>query len=168
MSKTKMGGLFIVDCFNRDGELKWSDRAYNKVVNQGLQHILNVTFDTETDKAGTWYVGLVADTEAIVVGDVMSTHAFAESTLYSQSTRPIFVDGRTNQTVNNSSGKATFSLNADGTTIGGAFLASSKTAGGTAGVLLCAAQFSGGKKTGDSGDSLQVTYTFVASDDTSS
>ena len=67
------------------------------------------------------------------------------------------------QSITNSANKASFSINADSQTAGGAFLASVAT--GTSGTLLCCAAFTGGNKSVDDGDTLEVTYTVSAADD---
>lgn len=163
MSGIKVGGEFVMTCRDRHGRQKWSDTFHNVVVSTGLIHILDCVLTGGT-QVGTWYIGLIGDGSTISTGDMLSTHAFTETTEYSESTRVIFTEARTGVSVSNSANKATFTLQEDGTTIDGAFLASSKTAGGTTGVLLCAAGFTGGAKSGDSGDKLEVTYTFTAAD----
>ena len=35
--KAKGGGVFHFQCFDKDGNLKWEDKACNLVVNQGLK-----------------------------------------------------------------------------------------------------------------------------------
>jgi hypothetical protein len=35
-----LGGIFDVECFDKDGDLKWRDQAPNLVVNAGLNHLL--------------------------------------------------------------------------------------------------------------------------------
>ena len=45
------------------------------------------------------------------------------------------------------------------------FLSDSATKGGSTGLLLCVAAFSGGDKSADDGDTLNVQYDFSAADD---
>jgi len=62
--------------------------------------------------------------------------------------------------ITNSASPASFSINATAT-IGGAFLISNNTKGGTTGTLFSAADFqSPGDRSVVSGDTLNVTYTF--------
>jgi len=62
--------------------------------------------------------------------------------------------------ISNSASPATFSINATAT-IGGAFLTSNNTKGGTTGILFSASDFAApGDRSVVSGDTLSVTYTF--------
>jgi hypothetical protein len=110
-------------------------------------------------------MGLLSDT---AITSTKTLANISQATECSNATRPAYVETRTNQTLSNSGAKSTFTINKDATTVEGAFLASSNNMKGTTGILMSAALFAGGTKVGDSGDKLIVTYTFVASDDTSS
>lgn len=158
-----VGGTFVANMRKKGStKIAWSDTFHNVVVSEGLEHILDCVLTGGT-QVTTWYIGLKGTT-GIDTGDQISTHSFTEVTAYDESTRPVFTEARSGVSVSNSANKSTFTIDADGTTIEGAFLASSKSAGGSAGVLLCAADFTGGTKVGDSGDKLEVTYTFTAAD----
>jgi hypothetical protein len=62
--------------------------------------------------------------------------------------------------ITNSGSVAVFSVNGT-TTVGGAFLTSDNTKGGTTGILFSASDFtSPGDRSVVSGDTLNVTYTF--------
>lgn len=163
-SGLKMGGIFVAECYDKHGRLKWTNTAHNKVVTTGIQHILDNIFANHP-VVDPWYVGLLASTAITSTKTMLN---ISQATECSNATRPIFVDVRTAQTVTNSAGKSTFTINKDATTVEGAFLCSSNDMNGTSGHLLCAAVFTGGTKVGDSGDKVIVTYTFVGSDDTSS
>lgn len=161
-SGAKLGGVFSVQCYDSQGNLKWADTAKNLVTNVGLQHILDILFVSATTQIDPWYVGLTSGTPNVAAGDTLASHVgWTEVTAYADS-RKAYVDVRSAQSVTNSASKASFAINAT-TTIGGAFLAS--VASGTAGTLLCGAAFTGGNKSADSGDTLEVTYTFSAADD---
>ena len=94
----------------------------------------------------------------------MSSHAgWTEDTTYSNANRPTCTFGTPTtadpSVATNSASPATFNINGS-TTIGGAFLTTSNTKGGTTGTLFSAADFSTGDRTVISGDTLTVTYTF--------
>jgi len=164
-NKVKLGGVFEFRCFDKNGKLKWVDKAENLVVDNGLNFILDLLFAAEPG-VDPWYVGLTDGTPTVASGDTMSSHSgWTEVTAYSEAARQTFSGSRTGQSVDNDASKASFSINADSTTIGGAFLTDASTKGGTGGTLLCAAAFTGGDKSADSGDTLEVKYTFTAADD---
>lgn len=164
-SGIKLKGRFDVICRDKYGNVKWRDYAFNKVVNQGIQYALDACFISGSQST-VWYLGLTDGTPSILATHTMSAHSgWTEVSDYTGN-RKEWVEGRTAQTFDNSSNKATFTLDADGTTVGGCFLTDEDT--GSTGSLFSGAAFSGGDKSGDSGDKLEVTYTIVGSDDTSS
>ena len=158
-------GVYKIQCHDKDGNLKWEDEAPNLVVNEGLQD-MNAKYFTGTTYTAAWYLGLYGSgaTNSPAAGDTMSSHAgWTEVTAYSQATRPACTFG-TPTTANpsvatNSASPASFSINGT-TTVGGAFLTSNNTKGGTTGTLYSAADFSApGDRSVVSGDTLSVTYT---------
>lgn len=160
-------GKYFVECYDKDGNLKWSDEASNLVVNTGLQYMAGTSLDGATARITAWYVGLITGPGSgttFAAGDTASLHAgWAENTTYSNSTRPAatFAAATTANpsVVTNSASKATFNIN-NTATIAGAFLISNDTKGGTSGTLFSASDFTGGDRSVGSGDTLQVTYTF--------
>lgn len=165
----KATGQYLVECFDKDGKLKWTAESKNLVVNVGLQYMAGVAL-TSTAQITTWYVGLygagASNTPAAT--DTMSSHAgWTEVTDYSESTRVAATfAAATNanpSVVTNSASKAQFTMNAT-TTVGGAFLTSGSAKSGTTGTLFSAADFqSPGDRSVVSGDILLVTYTFSLS-----
>ena len=107
---------------------------------------------------------LTDGTPTIAAGDTMASHVgWAEVVAYSEGTRPALTLGTVaSQSVDNSASKASFSINANSTTIGGAAVTTNGTKSGTTGTLYGAAAFTGGDKSTDSGDSLNVTITLTA------
>lgn len=159
-------GYYTVVCHDKDGNLKWAARSENLVVNVGLQD-MNAKYFTGSSYTAAFYLGLygAAASNSPAAGDTMSSHAgWTEVTAYSQSTRPACSFG-TPTTANpsvatNSGSPATFSINGT-TTVGGAFLTTNNTKGGTTGTLFSAANFqSPGDRSVVNGDTLTVTYTF--------
>ena len=164
----KFHGEYIVDCRDKDGNWKWSENVNNIVTTTGIQHIMRAGLASNATTINVWYVGLMdSDTVPSDTDDIGDHGGWGESTLYAEATRPVWSKTVAGVNVGNTGAKATFTLNTDGTTISGAFLCSSKTAGGSAGILMSVAAFAA-QKTGDSGDKLEVSYKIVGSDDTSS
>lgn len=158
-------GVYTMQCFDKDGNLKWEAQCPNLVVNGGLQDMNNKYF-LGSSYTATWYIGLYGSgsTNNPAASDTMSSHAgWTEQTGYSQSTRPA-CSFATPTTANpsvatNSASPAVFSINATAT-IGGAFLTSNNTKSGTTGTLYSASDFtSPGDRSVVSGDTLNVTYT---------
>ncbi len=164
MEKTKIGaflkGRFLVECYDKDGKLKWVEDVPNLVVNEGLDHILDVQFHAETQVA-TWYIGLKG-TGSEAAGDTLASHAgWAELTDFTGD-RQAFVEGAASgQSISNVGNAAVFPITGP-MTVAGAFLASVAT--GSAGKLFCAADFASPRSV-DNGDTLNVTYTIDAADD---
>lgn len=160
------GGRFKVDCLDKDGNLKWTAESKNLVVNVGLQD-MNTQYFKGVSYSAAWYIGLygAAASNNPAAGDTMSSHAgWTEITGYSNANRPTATFGTATtadpSVIDNSASPASFSINATNT-IGGAFLTSNNTKGGTTGILFSAADFqSPGDRSVVSGDTLNVTYTF--------
>ena len=164
--KVKAGGVFTVQCFDKDGNLKWTEENHNLVVNVGLKD-MNDKYFTGSSYTAAWYIGLYGSgaTNSPAAGDTMSSHAgWTEVVAYSQATRPAatFAAATTADpsVITNSASPATFSINGT-TTVGGAFLTSNNTKSGTTGILFSASDFqSPGDRSVVNGDTLTVTYTF--------
>ena len=166
----KATGRFVIECYDKDGKLKWVDDSKNLVVNVGLQYMAGTALDGSTARITSWYLGLygAASSNNPAAGDTMSSHAgWTEVTDYTEATRPAatFVAATTADpsVVTNSASKAQFTMNAT-VTVGGAFLTSNNTKGGTTGTLFSAKDFnSPGDRSVVSGDVVLVTYTFSLS-----
>lgn len=161
------GGVFLFECYDKDGNLKWKDEAKNLVVNVGLQD-MNTKYFSGSSYTAAWYLGLVTGPGAgntYSAGDTMSSHAgWTEDTSYSQATRPACTFGTATtadpSVISNSLSVAVYSINGT-STIAGAFLASNNTKSGTTGTLFSVANFqSPGDRAVVSGDTLNVTYQF--------
>ena len=152
---------YIVECIGPDGKLKWTNEFDNLVTNEGLNDNLDKYLKGSTYTAA-FYVGLTDGTPTVNAADTMSSHAgWTEVTDYSESTREALVLGTVaSQSVDNSASKASYSINATAT-VGGAFITTVSTKGGTTGVLYGVGAFSGDKSV-DNGDTLNVTVTCTA------
>lgn len=165
-NKVKAGGVFAIQCHDKDGNLKWEAESHNLVVNVGLQDMNNKYFAGSSYTAA-WYIGLygAGASNTPAAADTASSHAgWTEVTTYSNATRPACTFGTPTtadpSVATNSASPASFSINGT-TTVGGAFLISNSTKGGTTGTLFSAADFSSpGDRAVVSGDTLLVTYTF--------
>jgi len=160
----RVGGVFTVKCFGPDGKLKWEDIAKNLITNEGLDHILDVLLTGSGEsQVDPWYVGL-KNTGTPAAGDTLAAHAtWTENANYTGDRKEYVDVASSGQSITNAASKASFSIDTNSQTIAGAFLCSAQT--GTSGILLCVADFTGGDKSADSGDTLEVTYVISAADD---
>lgn len=161
----KGGGVFHVQCFDKDGNLKWEDQMHNLVVNTGLQD-MNTQYFKGSSYTAAFYLGLVTGPgsgTAYAAGDTLASHAgWTEFTDYSGSRKAVTFGTATTadpSVIGNSASPAQFSITGAGGVVAGAFLCT--VASGTSGVLFSEADFqSPGDRTVVSGDTLNVTYTF--------
>ena len=161
--QTKFSTLYQVECVGPDGKVKWKESFKNLVVDVGLNDNLDKYFKASNYTAAH-FVGLTDSTPTPAAGDTMASHAgWAEVTAYAAAARPSLVLGAVAaKSVNNSASKASYAVNANATVIGGAFTATDSTKGGSAGILYGIGAFTGGDKSADNGDTLNVTVTLTA------
>jgi hypothetical protein len=157
------GGVYTVECVGPDGQIKWTETFHNIVVNQGLQD-MNTKYFVGSAYTAAWYLGLVQGPGAsntYAAGDTLASHAgWPETAAYSGSRKAVTFGTATTadpSVISNSASVASFAMNAT-VTVAGAFLSS--VASGTSGILFSVGNFTGGDKFVDSGDTLNVTYTF--------
>ena len=74
IEKVKAGGVFTVQCFDSEGNLKWEDKKHNLVVNEGLQ-FMNDKFFKGSSYTAAWYFGLygAAASNDPAAGDTMAS-----------------------------------------------------------------------------------------------
>lgn len=161
-------GKYTFECYDKDGNLKWTAESKNLVVNSGLKYMAGTALDGTTTRITTWYVGLKgAGTPA--AGDTLNSHPtwseLAGGTAYT-GTRPaatFAVATLANPSVvTNSASKASFVIIASNT-VAGAFLCNVASGSTSSDTLFSAGDFMGGSRTVSDGDTLQVTYTFSLS-----
>lgn len=161
LASLEVGGVFTFQQI-RDGKVidEWEEK--NLVVNEGLNHLLDVTLSGGSQNA-SWYIGLFEGNYTPVSTDTaanIATNA-TESTAYTETTRQGWTTSAvSSQQITNTASKATFTINAN-KTIYGAFLVSNNTKGGTSGMLFAASKFSVARSVVDE-DQLLVTYTVLS------
>jgi hypothetical protein len=159
------GGVYHVQCLDKDGNLKWEDSMHNLVVNEGLQSMNTQYFKGSTYTAA-FYLGLVlgpSSSTTYAAADTLASHAgWTEYTDYSGSRKAVTFGTATTadpSVISNSASPSSFTISGSGGVVAGAFLCT--VASGTSGVLFSEADFqSPGDRTVVSGDTLNVTYTF--------
>jgi hypothetical protein len=160
------GGVFTVTCYDKDGNLKWENKAKNLVVNQGLQD-MNTKYFKGVTYTAAWYLGLVTGPgpSTFAAADTLASKAWTEFTNYSGNRKAVTFGTATTadpSVIDNNASQASFSITGTAT-VAGAFLASVDT--GTSGILFSEADFeSPGDRSVVSGDTLNVKYEFSLGD----
>lgn len=156
--------LWTFEALRPNGTLKWRHFVENDVVNSGLDDMLS-HYWKGSGYTARHYIGLTDGNPTVAASDIMAAHpGWNEITAYSQETRPELVLGPVaDQSVDNGASKASFTLSASSTIMGGAFIATDNTKGGASGTLIAVAPFTVGNKTLDTNDLLNVEVALTAS-----
>ena len=163
-----LDGVYVAECYDASGNLKWSDTIENLTTNVGRAS-LNDAYLGNT-AAGAIVMGLkgtgtaaYADTQASHAGwlEVGATNA---PTYSGTRKTPTFSASTTaNPAVKSTSAAVVFTMTGSGT-VAGAFInvGGSSTIDNTTGVLFSAGDFTAGSKTVTSGDTINVSYSLSA------
>ena len=161
------GGVYTVTCVGADGVEKWSDTFHNLVVNEGLQD-MNSKYFSAVGYTSAWFLGLVTGPGAgntYAATDTLATNPgwneLVPGTAYTGNRKAVTFGTATTadpSVISNSAAPSSFAMLVNGTVVAGALLASVNS--GTSGILFSVGNFTGGDKTVDNGDTLNVTYTF--------
>ncbi len=157
------GGVFNVQCFDKEGNLKWEVKQPNLVVNEGLDD-MNTKYFSGSGYTAAWYLGLISGTApTIAASDTLASHGgwteVPVTTGYSGNRKAVTFGGATTADPSVIAGGSVQFAMLNTYTVSGAFLCS--VASGTSGVLFSASQFEApGDRSVVSGDTLNVTYTF--------
>jgi hypothetical protein len=157
------GGVFHVQCLDKDGNLKWETSEHNLVVNEGLQDMNTQYFKGSTYSA-SFFLGLITGPGSgttFAAADTLASKAWTEYTDYAGSRKAVTFGTATTadpSVISNSASPASFTISGAGGTVAGAFLCT--VASGTSGVLFSESDFqSPGDRVVVAGDTLNVTYT---------
>ena len=149
-------GVFNVICRAADGSVRWEDDLANLVVTVGKNDLFDQYFRGSSYNAA-FFVGLKT-AGSISAADTMSSKSWTEITVYSNATRPAYTAGvAVAGSTDNTASPAVFNINGTAT-VGGCFITTNNTKGGTTGILFSATDFAVARSV-LSGDTLTVTYT---------
>lgn len=153
---------YEIEAHDADGNLLWREDIHNLVVTAGLNDSLDKHFKGSGYTA-TWYVGLTGNSPTVAAADTMSSHGgWTEVTDYDEANRQALTLGTVAAgSVDNSASKAVFTISTNSTAVGGAFIVTNNTKGGTTGVLYGGAAFSANRTLNDN-DTLTITVTLTA------
>ena len=167
-------GHYTFTCYDKDGNIKWTDGFDNLTTNVGRANLLDSYF--ANTGGGAVVMGLMTYNAVPVstpaVTDTQASHAgwyeagSANAPTYSGNRKtPSFSSAtNANPSVLSTSAVVVFSMTGSGT-VTGAFIniGGSSTIDNTTGTLFSAGNFTAGSKTVTSGDTINVTYTLSAS-----
>lgn len=148
--------VYLVECFDRAGNLKWSEQFANLVTTAGKTDIID-KYLKGSGYTAAWYLGLKG-TGSVAVGDTLASHAgWSEITDYSGNRKAITWGTTTGGS--NTASAVSFSITGTAT-VAGAFVTTAET--GTSGVLYSVGDFSVSRSVAN-GDTLNVTPTLSVS-----
>lgn len=174
IEKAEAHGRYFVECFDKDGNLKWADEIENVVCQDGKNAVLTNAFKGSSYSA-TLRMGLItstgysapADTNtAANIATTASGNGWEEAPTGTCASRSTPTMGTASAGSLATSSNVAFSI--VGTDIikgvfmlitSSAGVAPSSTVGNTSGALWSAGVFSGGDKNVGNGDTLNVSYT---------
>lgn len=147
-----------------DGSVKWVEDVDNLVVDEGLNDMADVYFHSATATAeASWFVGLTTGTNTPAAGDTMASHAgWTEWTTYDEAARQAWGHAAPTVKIVTNSTPLTYTSSSDTQTVGGGFLTSVTTKGGSTGKLFNMAAFASNKSL-DTGETVDVTVTITMS-----
>ena len=158
LSMLEAEGIWKVTAFDENGVEQWTDEVRNKIVNEGLNWLINAAY-VNGQVSSAQYIGLTNGSPTIAAADTMSSKAWSENQNYSEGTRQLWnKTGGGTGSAGNATNKAIFNINAS-TTVGGIFLTTSNVKGSTGTqTLFSVIALSGGNAALQNGWTLQIEY----------
>ena len=170
--KLGMKGRFIIECRDKDGNLKWKDEFPNTVTTLGKNLALDTLMAGAAYTVTGPYMGLISSSgySAISAADTMSSHAGwteagnANAPTYT-APRKTVVFSAASAGSKSTSAALSFAITGTGT-VKGAFIVMNtgavSTIDNTSGLLFSAGLFTGGDRAVVNTDTLNVSYTLSA------
>lgn len=160
----KGGGVYHVECLDKDGNLKWEGSMHNLVVDEGLQD-MNSKYFKGAAYTAAFYIGLItgpASGTTYDATDSLASHAgWTEFTGYTGSRKAVTFGTATDASpsvINSTGAPSSFAITGTAV-VAGAFICT--VASGTSGVLFSEADFDApGDRSVVNGDTLNVSYSF--------
>lgn len=145
---------------------KWKEVIHNLVVNESLDDVLDVYFESGTQSAN-WYIGLFGSDDTPAGAWTYAVPVCTEFTNYDETTREAWVTaGVSSQSLDNSASPSEFTCTSGTNTIYGAMLNNTSTKGDVAagdGVLYSAARF-GASRPFNTAEVLKIVITINSQD----
>ena len=166
-------GRYTFACYDKDGNLKWTDGIENLTTNVGRANLLDsyfantgggaVVMGLMTNNAVPASIPAYTDTQASHGGWYEAGSAHAPTYSGTRKTPSFSSATSANPSVLSTASAVVFSMTGSGD-VTGAFIniGGSSTIDNTTGTLFSAGNFTAGSKTVTSGDTINVTYTLSA------
>jgi len=160
-ARLRLSGRFIVECY-REGKLLWREDVRNLIMDQGINHGLNVIFHGSV-QIDPWYCCLVETDTAEAAGQTYAVPVYTECETYDELTRPEYVEAiSAAEKISNTANKAVFTINAPKTVYGASLVgggAAANTKGDVAGggTLFCYKRFAASRAV-VAADVINLTY----------
>ncbi len=136
----------------------------NMIVDEGIDEVLDKWLKGSGYTAAH-YIGLTDGTPTPAAGDDMSSHAgWVEVTAYDEAARQTAAWAAVSGKSVSLSSALTFTVDTNSTTIGGLFMSTNSTKGGSTGLLMSVVAFTAGDVTLNDDDTLNVSYTISGDD----
>jgi len=160
--KVKAQGQFSYQLY-RKGEFIQAGHFKNGITVEGINHLLDIGFDSGTQKT-SWYVSISDDmtTDNISEDDTNDVHTWTENTDYDETLRrEIQFNAASAKIISTGTTYAELTIN-DTMTISGLFVSSESTKGGTSGseILWSAGVITNGLAVEDD-DVLKISYSLT-------
>jgi hypothetical protein len=163
-------GLVIKDHHEYEGIMNfipiWHERIHNLVVNEALDDVLDVYFESGTQSAN-WYIAIFGSDDIPAGAWTYAVPVCTEFTNYDEATREAWVTaGVSSQSLDNSASPAEFTCTSGTNTIYGAMLNNTSTKGDVAagsGILYSAARF-GASRPFNAAEVLKIVITINSQD----
>lgn len=151
------GHTFLFEAYYPDGSLKWRDGFENLVVNEGLDHNLDVYYRS-TAFTSSNFILLTDGSPTFAPTDTMASHpGWTEVTAYDETPRPtLTMNPASGQQMDNEGNRAVYTINADATIVGGGAISNDSTKGGATGILVGGNALSKGDKSLDISETIAV------------
>ena len=150
--------VWVMTAKRPDGSIICEDKGKNLVVNEGLNYLIS-----ENIPAADLYIGLTDASPTVAAGDTMASHSgWTEVTAYDEAARPAWGQGAASGGVTTNATAVTFTASGT-TTVGGGFLTTVATKGGTTGTLFSVKAATEGNRALVDGDTLDVTISLTVS-----
>ncbi|HEX9812078.1 MAG TPA: hypothetical protein VGA88_08340 [Burkholderiales bacterium] len=155
-------GRWLLRASDRNGKILWEDFIDNLVTTEGKNYLLDTGIASPSSPQtpiADWFIGLTDGTPTAAAGDTLASHAgWVEVTAFTGNRKLYTPVAASAGSITNAAALASFAIDADSTTIGGAFLASVDT--GTGGTLYAIGASTGGDVVLNNGSTLEVTAVF--------